>query len=112
MGIHQGLELTRNRFKTGRERSFVEVTLDYFLGALEYTLTDKPEKQSGRIKDYGAGTINNEGIKRVKELYALIETYSPDIKDENREAFIAKAREQIPTNEYVKKVLAMSERSG
>lgn len=111
LGKNDYLEYKRNRFKTGHERSFVEITIDYFLDTLEYTLTDKPEKLSGRIKDYGTGTLNDSGINGVKEISSIIESFSPDIKDKNREIFIEEAQEKILKNEYVLQVLAMPEKS-
>lgn len=85
-----------NQHWTGHERSFSEVTVEYFLKALEYALTNN-------INEYG-GTINNLGVEGVNEICNLIETYSPDIKDENRDRYIEYASEKILRNPLVKEI--------
>ena len=95
------LEDKSHQCYTGHERSFIEVTLDFFLGTLEYVISDSAKEFTG--------TINDLGIKGVKELCALIESYAPDIDNKYRDDFIENARKHLLSNQNVKKVLTMYE---
>ena len=97
----KNLKDIHNQHYTGHERSFVEVTFDFFLGSLEYAMSDNAKEFTG--------TINDRGIKGIKEICTLIESYEPDIQDEFRDNFIEKSRNYILSNENVNKIRSMSE---
>lgn len=92
----ENLRETHNQHWTGHERSFSEVTIEYFLGALEYAVFN----DSG---EYG-GVINDLGIKGVNEMCALIESYKPDIENENRNKYIENAYISIINNDVIKNI--------
>ena len=90
------LRQVHNQHWTGHERSFSEVTIDYFLGALEYAVFNDSD-------EYG-GVINDRGIKGVNEMCTLIESYKPDIEDENRHKYIENAYAKIINNDVINKI--------
>lgn len=92
------LSKIHNQQWSGHERSFVEVTIDYFLGCLEYAVNNDAD-------EYG-GVINDIGIKGVNQICELIESYSPDINDKNRDNYVEVACDTILKNDAVKKVRA------
>jgi hypothetical protein len=95
----EDLRRVYNQHNTGNERSFSEVTIEYFLGVLEYAVLNETD-------EYG-GTIEGSEIEGVKEICSLIESYNPDIKDKNRDKFIERASEIILNNQFVIKVREM-----
>lgn len=90
-----------NQHYNGHERSLVEVTFEFFLGSLEYSISDNAKEFTG--------VINDLGIRGVKQICELIEAYDPDIKDKNRDAFIEKSKDLILKNEFVQKIRCMDE---
>ncbi|GHA03206.1 hypothetical protein GCM10008090_10240 [Arenicella chitinivorans] len=92
------LSQVQNLQWNGHERSFAEVTIDYFLGSLEYAVNNNTD-------EYG-GVITETGIEGVNQMCELIESYSPDIHDENRDKYVEVACSSILENDAVKKVRA------
>lgn len=79
---------------TGVERSYVEVTMDYFLGSLAYSV--EHEKIDERL------------INGVKKVCDLVENYSPDIENKYRDEFVENAEARILSDSFVNLVRGMS----
>jgi len=92
----ENLTKVHNQHYTGHERSFSEVTIEYFIGVIEYAFYNDSDEHGG--------VINDLGVDGVIEICRLIESYSPDINDKNRDLFIESAREYIINNESIKKI--------
>ncbi|MEM7469438.1 MAG: hypothetical protein AAF387_21510 [Pseudomonadota bacterium] len=95
------LQQNNNRRGAVSERSFVEVSIDYFLAVLNYAETNETE-------EYG-GNINKKGIKGIVDLCDMLETSKVDLSNEFRHAFIEQAKNSILKPEAVKRILAMQD---
>ena len=84
--IHD-LKSRNNQHWSGNERSYVEVSIEYFLGNLEYLIRNANGSKSD--------SINELAINGIKELCSEIENYSPDFDAHNRDAFVESARTKI-----------------
>ena len=93
-------EEVANRYYTGSERNFCEVTIDYFLSMLETAVLDQTGENVNKINDLG--------IKGVKDIRVLVDSYDPDIQDANRDRYVENAHKLILENEIVKDVCNMS----
>jgi len=93
------LKNIHNQNYTGNERSFVEITHDFFVGSLEHALDEKFTSHSECLRD--------DSIAQIKEFIDLITNYAPDVSNVHRDDFIEKSRTVFLENVSVNKVLAM-----
>jgi hypothetical protein len=81
----------------GKERSFVEVSIDYFLSAFEQLMVDREGEVPARL------------LTKIQNGLRAIEEYKPDVKNEFKDAFVAQCRENILKNDLIADLPARTE---